>query len=253
MCLIVFNWQPATGQLILAANRDEFFARPALPLGWWPDAPHILAGRDLQGNGTWLGLHRDGRFAALTNYRAPSEKDLIGPTRGLLVANFLREPPVSPLTYLAQLADREQAGDAGQTMRGYNLLAGDLARGELAYYSNRSDAPPRRLGPGDYGLSNALLDTPWPKVEAKKAALRRWRESARTGATTAAARPDRAALDALFDMMHDTRLAADACLPATGLTLERERALSAAYIVLPDYGTRCTTVLCCQDGVVEML
>ena len=264
MCLIVFDWQPEPRRLILAANRDEFFARPALPLTWWPDAPHVLAGRDLQGGGTWLGLHPDGRFAALTNFRAPAEKALGGPSRGELVADFLRGPRQAPLAYLTQMA-QDQAS-AAEPMRGYNLLAGNLADGELAYYSNRADAPPRLLTPGCYGLSNALLDTPWPKVEAKKADLRAL--LARTGAnlgtdcgnhlakkrgTGTATGADPVPLDALLALMQDSRTAPDAALPSTGLSLERERALSAAYIALPDYGTRCITALSCANGVVEIV
>lgn len=251
MCLIVFDWQPGPpgrnrSRLTLAANRDEFFARAALPLAWWPDAPEILAGRDPQGGGTWLGLHRDGRFAALTNFRAPAEKTLGGPSRGMLVADFLRGPRRAPLDYLMQLMGDPATGEA---MRGYNLLAGDLARGELAYYSNRSGAAPRMLEPGCYGLSNALLDTPWPKVEAKKAGLRALLAPTDTEGGTA----DSAPFDALLALMQDTRIAPDSTLPSTGLPLEWERALSAAYIVLPEYGTRCTTILSCSNGAVEIV
>jgi len=248
MCLIVFDWRPAarageTARLTLAANRDEFFDRAATPLHWWPDAPLVLAGRDLQGGGTWLGLHRDGRFAALTNYRAPTEKQLDGPSRGLLVANFLRGPSITPLAYLEQLAQSIEVEPASQqhgkdgkpgAMRGFNLLTGNLADGTLAYYGNRTRLPPRLLPAGCYGLSNALLDTDWPKVRAKKAALQEILEQGPSGSNQ---------LEALLAMLHDTREAPDAALPDTGLPLARERALSAAYIVSPGYGTRCTTAL----------
>jgi len=279
MCLIIFDWRPdaqaaGAARFTLAANRDEFFSRAATPMDWWQDAPQVLAGRDLQGGGTWLGLHRDGRFAALTNYRAPAEMQLGGPSRGRLVADFLTGPGLAPLAYLQQLvlsadhergaqahADANMAPGVGPTvesrpmpsaMRGFNLLVGDLAKGELAYYSNRADAPPRLLPAGCYGLSNALLDSDWPKVKAKKSALQDILdqgelESAVTlGSATAVrsgAAADSSRLNALLAMMHDTREAPDSALPDTGLTLERERALSAAYIVSPDYGTRCTTVL----------
>lgn len=239
MCLIVFDWRPAARdaevRLTLAANRDEFFARAATPMNWWPDASQVLAGRDLQAGGTWLGLHRDGRFAALTNYRAPAEQGLGGPSRGRLVADFLNGPRIAPLAYLEQLAQAPVAGPAA--MRGFNLLVGNFADSELAYFGNRAGSPPRLLPAGCYGLSNALLDTPWPKVEAKKAALRAHLADGRV-----AARPG-TELDALLAMMHDLQLAPDNALPDTGLALERERALSAAYIVLPEYGTRCTTAL----------
>jgi len=283
MCLIIFDWRPdaqaaGAARFTLAANRDEFFSRAATPMDWWQDAPQVLAGRDLQGGGSWLGLHRDGRFAALTNYRAPAEMQLGGPSRGRLVADFLTGPGLAPLAYLQQLALSTDYGRGAQahadasitpgvgptvgsnpkpdampsSMRGFNLLVGDLIKGELAYYSNRANAPPRLLPAGCYGLSNALLDSDWPKVKAKKSALQDILdqgepESAVTVGSATAVRSgaiaDSCRLDALLAMMHDTCEAPDSALPDTGLTLERERALSAAYIVSPDYGTRCTTVL----------
>lgn len=279
MCLIIFDWRPDArsaheARFTLAANRDEFLSRAATPLSWWHDAPQVLAGRDLQGGGTWLGVHRDGRFAALTNYRAPGEKQFGGPSRGKLVADFLNGPPMAPLDYLEQLArtagtefgvgvrgggeiDTQANFDRGSmpgSMRGFNLLAGNLADGQLAYFSNRSDLPPALLPAGCYGLSNALLDTDWPKVTAKKAALREiLAQPAQPDQGPGTPGTDR--LDALLTMMYDTRVAPDEALPATGLALERERALSAAYIVAPDYGTRCTTALQCDAsgriGIVE--
>lgn len=241
-------------------------------MDWWQDAPHVLAGRDLQGGGTWLGLQRDGRFAALTNYRAPAEKLLGGPSRGRLVADFLAGPRQAPLTYLRQLEQSIDHGRGAQievsvtpragsaatpspmpgAMPGFNLLVGNLLDGELAYYSNRANLPPRLLPPGCYGLSNALLDSDWPKVKTKKAALQEILDQGRlesaaalgkVAAESSGAVADASRLEALLAMMHDTREAPDSALPETGLTLERERALSAAYIVSPDYGTRCTTVL----------
>lgn len=212
----------------------------------------MLAGRDLQSGGTWLGVHRDGRFAALTNYRAAAEIRLEGPSRGALVADFLSGAQQAPLAYLQQVARAPGIEPASPTsptspispasstaMRGFNLLAGNLLEGELAYFSNRSGQPPRLLAAGSYGLSNALLDTAWPKVQAKKAGLQ-----ALLGLPLAG--PEQ--LDALLTLMQDTSVAPDSLLPETGLTLERERALSAAYIVSPGYGTRCTTALHCSAG-----
>lgn len=143
MCLIVFDWQPDARSndgrplLTLAANRDEFFRRDAEPMHWWTDAPGVLAGRDLTGGGTWLGVSRDGRFAALTNYRAPSEMRPDAPTRGTLVSAFLAGEREAPLDYLRRVAEQ------GHRYNGFNLLCGDFARRELGWYGNRADAPPR--------------------------------------------------------------------------------------------------------------
>jgi uncharacterized protein with NRDE domain len=231
MCLIVFDWQPgASGRdgavLTLAANRDEFLARETQPMHWWSDAPAVLAGRDLTGGGTWLGVTRDGRFAALTNYRAPSEMKPDAPTRGTLVSNFLTGPAMSPIDYLDHVA-RD-----GHRYNGFNLLAGDLTRGELGWFGNRADTAAALLEAGIHGLSNSLLNTPWPKLVAQRDALR---DLIHCG--------ERASLDTLIDTMRNPALADDALLPSTGLSIERERVLSAAFIDTPDYGTRSTTAL----------
>lgn len=229
MCLIVFDWRPnaETGPLFtLTANRDEFFARESAPLGWWPDAPGVLAGRDLVGAGTWLGLSRDGRFAALTNHRDPSAFRTDAPTRGALVADYLRGPPRTPLDYLNDIAKR------GAAYNGFNLIVGDFARRELGWYCNRADSAPCLLPEGVHGISNAVLDTPWPKLVRKRAEL-----------SALVARERAPELEALIELMRDKRVAADELLPSTGISLERERALSAAFIETPDYGTRGTTAL----------
>ncbi|NML31268.1 NRDE family protein [Paraburkholderia antibiotica] len=243
MCLIVFDWRPdaVDGPLFtLAANRDEFFRRTADPLGWWHDAPAVLAGRDLVGGGTWLGLSRDGRFAALTNYRAPSEMRADAPTRGTLVSDWLNgnardadgQPLATPLAYLRQVAQ------TGEIYNGFNLLVGDWTRRELAWYCNRGGAQgsnpggPALLAPGTHGISNAVLDTAWPKLVRKRAELGALLE-----------RAPMPPLERLIDLMRDPRLARDDELPATGIPLERERVLSAAFIESPEYGTRSTTAL----------
>ncbi|AOJ01692.1 NRDE family protein [Burkholderia mayonis] len=235
MCLIVFDWQPDATHgpvLTLAANRDEFFRRTSAPLSWWSDAPNVLAGRDLEGGGTWLGVARDGRFAALTNYRAPFDIRAGAPTRGKLVSEFLAGNNVAPLDFLAIVAEK------AVFYNGFTLLVGDAVRGELAWYCNRpADAQPAPdapalVAPGVHGLSNARLDAPWPKLVAKRSELG-------TLLTGDAAAP----LDALIEMMRDTREAADDALPRTGIPLERERALSAAFIETPEYGSRGTTAL----------
>jgi uncharacterized protein with NRDE domain len=232
MCLIVFDWQPEARSndgrplLTLAANRDEFFRRDAEPMHWWTDAPGVLAGRDLTGGGTWLGVSRDGRFAALTNYRAPSETRPDAPTRGTLVSAFLAGEREAPLDYLRRVAEQ------GHRYNGFNLLCGDFARRELGWYGNRADAPPALLEAGVHGLSNSLLNTPWPKLVAQRQAL--------ADLIHAGEHP---ALDVLIDTLRDPRIADDEHLPSTGISIERERVLSAAFIETPDYGTRSTTAL----------
>ena len=246
MCLIVFDWRPDAidGPLFtLAANRDEFFRRTAEPIGWWDDAPGVLAGRDLVGGGTWLGVSREGRFAALTNYRAPQEMRADAPTRGTLVSNWLSGAaldsagyrPDTPLAYL------EHVAQSGDLYNGFNLLVGDWSRRELAWYcnrgsrsnlGNRAQAAPALLAPGTHGISNAVLDTAWPKLVRK-----------RTELGTLLARDAMPPLERLIDLMRDPTLARDNELPSTGIPLERERVLSAAFIETPEYGTRGTTAL----------
>lgn len=229
MCLIVFDWRPDAerGPLFtLAANRDEFFRRTTAPLDWWRDAPNLLAGRDLEGGGTWLGLSRDGRFAALTNYRAPRDVRPEAPTRGALVAGFLTAAALAPLDYLREVAER------GAIYNGFNLIVGDFRRRELGWYCNRGEAPPVLVRAGTHGISNAVLDTPWPKLVRKRAEL-----------AELVALDREAKLAELIELMRDTTMARDDELPATGIPLERERALSAAFIETPDYGTRGTTAL----------
>jgi uncharacterized protein with NRDE domain len=223
LALIAFAVHPRY-RLIVAANRDEYHARPAAASAWWDEG--FLAGRDLRGGGTWLGLDRRGRFALLTNVREPSRHDPTAPSRGAFVPSLLTatEPPSVSLP--AQVR-------AGAAHNGFNLVAGDS--NELLWGSNRAEAP-RNLGPGLYGVSNHLLDTPWPKVERTKAAFRHWCriENDSGGADD---------LTPLLALLHDTARAPDAELPTTGVTLERERLLSPPFIIGTDYGTRCSTVL----------
>lgn len=225
MCLIVFAWQviPYT-PLIAAGNRDEYYARPALPAGWWEDHPHVYAGRDLQGGGTWMGVTRDGRFAAITNIRAPSEFKVDAPSRGRLVADYLAGG-MSPAAYIDSITP------AAERFNGFNLLVGD--RETLIWYSNRPGDDTRNgkpLAPGVYGISNAGLDSCWPKV-------------VRTKAQFASLLCQCAPEDAFFEMLADTTQASDCRLPKTGVSLEFERLLSAVCIESPDYGTRTSTVV----------
>jgi len=228
MCLIVFAWQVVPGMpLVAAANRDEFYDRPALPAAPWADHPHIVAGRDLQGGGSWMGVSDEAggaRFAALTNIRAPGERRPDAPTRGALVADFLGSS-LSAADYIARIAPHAHA------YNGFNLVLGD--RNGLYWFSNRAGDDPRNgqpLGPGIYGLSNGLLDAPWPKV---------LRTKAQFASLLCQAAPD----DAYFEMLSDTTRAPDQRLPQTGVDLELERVLSAVCIESPAYGTRASTVV----------
>jgi uncharacterized protein with NRDE domain len=219
MCLILLSWQAHPDfPLVVAANRDEFFARRTASAEFWADAPTILAGRDLEAGGTWQGITRHGRIAALTNYRDPSQQKQNAPSRGRLVADFLAGTQGID-TYLDELETT--------AYNGFNLLLGDGQR--LVAYSNIARER-HELAPGVYGLSNALLDTPWPKVGAGKTAL----------TAALAALPDETAL---YHLLRDDRRHPDERLPSTGVSLEWERLLSAAFIRSPDYGTRCSTVV----------
>ena len=222
MCLILVAWKvhPAF-PLVVAANRDEFFVRPTAAASFWRDAPQVLAGRDLEAGGTWMGITRSGRFAALTNFRDPAQNRSGTPSRGALVAEFLAASE-APRAYLERIAAR------GAEYNGYNLLAGD---GDTLCWSSNMGGSPRQLEPGVYGVSNHLLDTAWPKVGAGKTAL-----------TQALARlPDDTAL---FSLLRDDGIHPDEQLPQTGIPLDWERLLSSAFVRSPDYGTRSSTVMC---------
>ena len=224
MCLILLAWHAHPRfPLVLAANRDEFYARPSAQATFWREQPEVLGGRDLESMGTWLGVTRSGRFAAVTNVReAPAAVASDAPSRGKLTTGFLFGA-TPPADYAAA------AYGAGTAYRGFNLLVAD--RHELWWTSNRADGT-RRLEAGVYGLSNELLDTPWPKVVVGKQRLARALE---TGATVG--------VDGLLGLLADSEQPGDAELPDTGVGLERERQLSAAHVVSADYGTRCSSVL----------
>jgi uncharacterized protein with NRDE domain len=224
MCLIVFAWQVVPGvPLVAASNRDEFYNRPAAPADWWEDHPHVYAGRDLLGRGTWMGVTRDGRFAAVTNIRSPLYKRPEAPTRGALVADYLIGE-ASAEEYIAEISPR------AHLYSGFNLLVGD--RDKLIWYSNGADDERngRPLAPGIYGLSNGSLDAPWPKV-------------VRTKAQFASLLCQGAPESGYFEMLTDTTRAPDCRLPTTGVSIEWERILSAVCIESADYGTRASTVV----------
>src|ERR1700678_2546779 len=221
MCLVVIIWSVHPRYpCLVAANRDEFHARPDATPGWWPDHPAILAGRDLEAGGTWLGLTRTGRFAALTNYRGPEQRRAQAPSRGALVTSLL-ESGASVADSLAHLQS------VGAGYNGFNMIFSDGERLGI-YESVRGRG--RELGPGIYGLSNHLLDTPWPKVQNAKSRLR-------------AALSDITDTAPLLALLRDDSPAPDARLPQTGVSLEWERLLSSAFVRAPDYGTRCSTII----------
>lgn len=218
MCLIVVGWQahPAF-PLVVAANRDEFYARPTAPADSWRDAPAVIAGRDLQAGGTWLGVTRHGRFAAVTNVREPG----VAPgrlSRGELTRNFLQSEQ-SAVDYLAELERSAYSG--------FNLLLSDGQA--LCYASNRGPVA-QRLEPGIYGLSNHLLDSPWPKLVTARQRF-------------SAALSHLPKQQPFFDILADDEIVPDKELPDTGVPLEWERRLSAIFVRSPDYGTRASTVV----------
>ena len=230
MCLVLFAWRVHSQYpLVVAANRDEFFARPTAEASFWPEAPQVLAGRDLEAGGTWLGLSRSGCFAALTNFRAP-EQNLPGrPSRGQLVAGFLIGDQ-TPADYLATSAEY------GKQCNGYNLLVADR---ESLWWASNVSGERRELAPGVYGLSNHLLDTAWPKVGAGRTALSDALALWSGVSDTPGVQDDRA----LFALLRDDSIHPDHSLPQTGVPLEWERLLSAAFIRGAGYGTRTSTVL----------
>ena len=227
MCLILAAWQAhPLYPLVIAANRDEFFARPTRSAGFWEDAPNILAGRDLQAGGTWLGVNRAGRslrFAALTNYRDPTQEHPRAISRGGLVSGFL-QGGASSSDYLAEVASNDAR------YNGFNLLVCDGTT--LACYNN-VEHQTRVLQPGIHGLSNHVINSPWPKVTTATKALD-------------ASLSDLPDTSRLLEFLRDDSVADDADLPNTGIPLDRERALSAIFVRnIPDlaYGTRSSTVL----------
>jgi uncharacterized protein with NRDE domain len=231
MCLLTFAWHTHPDyHLILAGNRDERHARATAAATFWSDAPQVLAGRDLEAGGTWLGVTAAGRYAAVTNYREGLNLARSPRSRGDLAAAFLRGGMAAE-AYLGEVAGR--GADYGP----FGLLCGD--RESFWYYSNRGPAP-APVTAGVHGLSNHLLDTAWPKVTTSKSRLKLLTES---GAPTS---------DALFRLLSDRASAPDGALPDTGIGIELERRASAAFVLDPYYGTRCSTLLLLhKDGGIR--
>ncbi|WP_422123827.1 NRDE family protein [Planococcus sp. X10-3] len=221
MCLILFQYREHQKyKLIVAANRDEFYGRPAEEAHFWEDQPNILAGRDLLQMGTWLGVTKNGRFAALTNYRDPSLPEAGKISRGALVRDYLAAD-FAPEDFLKTIDPDHYTG--------FSVLLGDFNK--LFYYSNlQQDII--EITPGTHGLSNHLLNTPWPKVVKGKNRLKDYLEGA-----------NEVDPDALFELLQDSEQAADPHLPVSGVGLEFERILSPMFIKTPEYGTRSATVL----------
>jgi len=231
MCLIFLSFQNhPTYKLIIAGNRDEFYGRKTASANFWEDHPTILAGRDLEAGGTWMGVTKNGHVSMLTNFRDPRNINPVAPSRGHLVSDYLKETE-QPEAYLRALESK------GNTYNGFNLIVGNAE--QLWYYSNYKSGA-EKLSAGFYGISNHLLETPWPKVIRGKKKLE------------PALRNPRINADEIFEILYDDQRAADSQLPDTGLPLEREQALSSMFIKTVGYGSRCSTVvLIDKDNQVE--
>ncbi|MCP3906602.1 MAG: NRDE family protein [Oceanicoccus sp.] len=232
MCLILFAYQHHPDfPLIVAANRDEFYQRPTQAGHFWPEAPSLFAGRDLEAGGTWMGVNKQGRFAAVTNYRENTVVPADAISRGNLCSDFLRSDN-NTVSYLQSIDQQKQQ------YAGFNLLAGTM--NQLYYYSNRQGEI-KPLAPGVHGLSNSLLNTSWPKVDTGVASL----ENIIASTTD----PKQ-----ILTLLLDQQRASDHELPSTGIDIEMERMLSSRFIQSENYGTRSSTVLCVdRNGGVAWL
>lgn len=222
MCLVFLSLNDHPNyKLIVATNRDEFYTRRTLQAQYWYDQPNILGGKDLLSLGTWMAMTTAGKIAMVTNYRDLTNIKKDAPSRGLLVSDYLKSDE-SPVPYM----DKVSAN--GSLYNGFNLIAGN--QNELYYYSNYANGVVP-IAPGVHGLSNHLLNTPWPKV---RNGLEGFREILKSPVID----PEN-----LFEFLFDDKPAPDKDLPNTGVGLERERMLSSMFIKSPDYGSRCSTVL----------
>ena len=223
MCLINLHYgEHPTYKLVVAANRDESYDRPTAQADFWEENPDLLAGRDLVHNGTWLGITKSGRFAALTNYRDPAEFGIEKKSRGDIVKDFLMAN-IDPVEFL-EIARKNKDEYAG-----FNLIVGNA---DGLYYFSNKQAEIKEIPMGTHSLSNEYLNTPWPKVTKGKARLQDYVRQHEVMET-----------DALFDILHDTEMASDELLPDTGVGVDLERKLSSLFIKTPNYGTRCSTVV----------
>lgn len=222
MCLIVFGYKAhSTYDLIFAANRDELHKRPAEGARFWNDYPDILAGKDVKAGGTWMGINKSGQFSAITNYRDPSSQKADAPSRGHLVLDYLKTKK-SPGVFLDEVDHR------AEEYNGFSMLAGNLQ--ELIFYSNRQREK-ITVEPGIHGLSNHLLNTPWPKVERARRLLGDIMDAPEVSE------------DAIFSLLGDEERPSAEELPDTGLSRELEEKVSPVFIRDHEYGTRSSTVL----------
>ena len=223
MCLILVAHRAHPDYpLILAANRDEFFARPTLAAAPWLESNAVVGGRDLEHGGSWLAVSASRRLAAVTNIRNGVRRKTGTRSRGLLVSEFILSD-VDPASFLQNVHEEKESYD------GFNLLVG--AGGDLFHYANLS-GDITAVAPGVHGLSNHLLDSPWPKVERGKAAMERLLRQPREALT-----------NGLFEVLGDKQAPPDEALPQTGVSLEWERVLATAFISADGYGTRASTVV----------
>lgn len=226
MCIWIFAiCADGDRSLVMAGNRDEFYERPTQPAGFWEDCPRVLAGRDGSAQGTWMGITRDGRFSLVTNFRDPAKVRADAASRGHLVSDFLCGD--SPAAEYAKAV-----GSRAGRFNPFNLLAGDA--GGIFWISDQGEGA-QKVAPGVHGLSNALLDTPWPKVERARSAL--------AGLLGNPPEKDEELARGLFAILSDNTPAPDAELPDTGVGPELERMLSPVFVKMPGYGTRASTVL----------
>ncbi len=228
MCLILFAYKARPGKrLILAANRDEFFSRPTASMHFWHSHPLILAGRDLRERGTWLGINKNKKFAALTNYRDPSLIKKNPPSRGQIIKDYLtsNENAADFLNELQKRADH---------FNGFNILLADQK--SLFWFSNKGGNP-EKLTPGIYGISNHLLNTPWPKIKKGKQALKK-----------IVLQKKHLSTDDLFHLLDSKEVPDDSELPHTGVGIEWERILAPIFISSPEYGTRSSSVMIMNEN-----
>lgn len=222
MCLIFIALkQHPDYKLIIAANRDEFYNRKTAPADFWTENPFVVGGKDLEAGGTWLGMNKSGKISMITNFRDPKNINPNAPSRGHLVSEFLLDNADGE-SYIKKVEAK------GKAYNGFNLVVGDSTA--LYYHSNYNTGIVKMTN-GLYGLSNHLLDTPWPKVVRGKEKM---------SVALAAAKPLK---ESFFNILFDDVMAEDVKLPDTGVGLERERVLSSMFIKSPGYGTRCSTVI----------
>src|SRR6056297_1052560 len=222
MCLAVFAYRVHPKYpLLFATNRDEFYERPTRPAQFWENHPNLLAGKDLKAGGTWLGVTKKHRFAALTNYRDMTSIKENAPSRGYLVTDFLKSD-ISPVEFFQSIKENATA------YNGFNLVFGTT---DNLYYFNNQHLELRKLEPGYYSLSNAFLNTKWPKTEKALSDFKKLVQD------------NKLQEEQLFELLRNTETFPDHKLPSTGLPLEKERMVSSIFILSDDYGTRCSTLL----------